>query len=254
MELDHQFTVPTGVEETWAHFEDVASVAECFPGAAVTSVEGPTFQGPARSSSAPSRSSTPAPARSPRRTRRRTASWSRPRARTSAATARPARPSPSACPRRTRRHRRVGAHRPGDHRQAGAVRPGCHAGRLGQAARSVRRLPRATARSRRRRGRERGGSVGGGGQFISPHRPPPLPTSPLPTSPLLTAPLLTRRSDTATCRRRHGRRARDTGSSGRARPRPKQDDALDLGATVLPDPVQDVLEAGPGLPCCSWRW
>jgi len=45
MELDHQFTVPTGVEETWAHFEDVASVAECFPGAAVTSVEGPTFQG-----------------------------------------------------------------------------------------------------------------------------------------------------------------------------------------------------------------
>ena len=45
MELDHQFTVPTGVEETWAHFEDIASVAECFPGAAVTSVEGPTFQG-----------------------------------------------------------------------------------------------------------------------------------------------------------------------------------------------------------------
>ena len=45
MELDHQFTVPTGVEETWAHFEDIASVAECFPGAAVTSVEGSTFQG-----------------------------------------------------------------------------------------------------------------------------------------------------------------------------------------------------------------
>ena len=45
MELDHRFTVPTGVEETWAHFEDIASVAECFPGAAVTSVEGSTFQG-----------------------------------------------------------------------------------------------------------------------------------------------------------------------------------------------------------------
>lgn len=45
MELDHQFSVPAGIEETWAHFEDVASVAECFPGAAVTSVEGSTFQG-----------------------------------------------------------------------------------------------------------------------------------------------------------------------------------------------------------------
>ena len=33
MELTHQFTVPTGVEETWAHFNDIASVAECFPGA-----------------------------------------------------------------------------------------------------------------------------------------------------------------------------------------------------------------------------
>ena len=45
MELTHRFTVPTGVEETWAHFEDIASVAECFPGAAVTSVEGDTFTG-----------------------------------------------------------------------------------------------------------------------------------------------------------------------------------------------------------------
>lgn len=45
MELDHRFSVPTGVDETWAHFEDIASVAECFPGAAVTSVEGETFQG-----------------------------------------------------------------------------------------------------------------------------------------------------------------------------------------------------------------
>lgn len=45
MELDHTFSVPTDVETTWAHFEDIASVAECFPGAAVTSVEGPTFHG-----------------------------------------------------------------------------------------------------------------------------------------------------------------------------------------------------------------
>ena len=38
MELTHQFVVPTPVAETWAHFQDVASVAECFPGAQVTAV------------------------------------------------------------------------------------------------------------------------------------------------------------------------------------------------------------------------
>lgn len=45
MELTHQFTVPTGVDETWAHFEDIASVAECFPGAQVTSADGDSFTG-----------------------------------------------------------------------------------------------------------------------------------------------------------------------------------------------------------------
>ncbi|MEO5662561.1 MAG: SRPBCC family protein [Nocardioides sp.] len=45
MELSHEFTVPTGVEETWAHFEDIAAVAECFPGAQVTSADGDTFAG-----------------------------------------------------------------------------------------------------------------------------------------------------------------------------------------------------------------
>ncbi|HEU4810841.1 MAG TPA: SRPBCC family protein [Nocardioides sp.] len=45
MDLTHRFTVPTSVEETWAHFQDIASVAECFPGATVTAVEGDTFQG-----------------------------------------------------------------------------------------------------------------------------------------------------------------------------------------------------------------
>lgn len=45
MDLRHEFTVPTGVEETWAHFNDIASVAECFPGAVVTSVEETTFTG-----------------------------------------------------------------------------------------------------------------------------------------------------------------------------------------------------------------
>ena len=45
MDLTHKFNVPTGVDETWAHFNDIASVAECFPGATVTSVEGDTFKG-----------------------------------------------------------------------------------------------------------------------------------------------------------------------------------------------------------------
>lgn len=45
MDLTHRFNVPTSVEETWAHFQDIASVAECFPGAAVTSTEGDTFHG-----------------------------------------------------------------------------------------------------------------------------------------------------------------------------------------------------------------
>jgi carbon monoxide dehydrogenase subunit G len=45
MDLSHRFTVPTPVEETWAHFQDIASVAECFPGAQVTSAEEDTFSG-----------------------------------------------------------------------------------------------------------------------------------------------------------------------------------------------------------------
>ncbi len=45
MELTHKFAVPTRVEETWAHFQDIASVAECFPGAQVTSAEADSFEG-----------------------------------------------------------------------------------------------------------------------------------------------------------------------------------------------------------------
>src|SRR5689334_13357828 len=48
MELHHSFTVPTGVAETWEHFQDLASVAECFPGAQVTGTEGDTFTGSAK--------------------------------------------------------------------------------------------------------------------------------------------------------------------------------------------------------------
>ncbi len=45
MELTHEFTVPASLEETWAAFNDIESVAGCFPGATVTSVEGDDFTG-----------------------------------------------------------------------------------------------------------------------------------------------------------------------------------------------------------------
>jgi carbon monoxide dehydrogenase subunit G len=45
MELEHTFTVPVGVEQAWAEFQDIASVALCFPGATVSGVEGDTFSG-----------------------------------------------------------------------------------------------------------------------------------------------------------------------------------------------------------------
>ncbi len=45
MELRHEFTVPATIEETWNAFNDIESVAVCFPGAKVSSVEGDTFEG-----------------------------------------------------------------------------------------------------------------------------------------------------------------------------------------------------------------
>ena len=45
MDLEHRFTVPTGIEQTWAHFEDLAALAECFPGATLTSADATSFAG-----------------------------------------------------------------------------------------------------------------------------------------------------------------------------------------------------------------
>lgn len=45
MDLKHSFSVPASIDETWAAFQDIESVAECFPGAQVTSVEGDSFEG-----------------------------------------------------------------------------------------------------------------------------------------------------------------------------------------------------------------
>ena len=45
MDLRHEFTVPASIDQTWSAFNDIESVAVCFPGAKVTSVEGDTFTG-----------------------------------------------------------------------------------------------------------------------------------------------------------------------------------------------------------------
>lgn len=45
MELTHRFTVPAPLADTWATFNDIESVAGCFPGATVTSVDGDDFTG-----------------------------------------------------------------------------------------------------------------------------------------------------------------------------------------------------------------
>jgi carbon monoxide dehydrogenase subunit G len=45
MELEHRFTVPAGLEETWAHFNDIEGVAGCFPGATVTEADSESFSG-----------------------------------------------------------------------------------------------------------------------------------------------------------------------------------------------------------------
>ena len=45
MDLQHRFTVPAGVDVTWAHFNDIAEVAGCFPGAQVTEADEQSFTG-----------------------------------------------------------------------------------------------------------------------------------------------------------------------------------------------------------------
>jgi uncharacterized protein len=45
VDLNHTFTVPADRATAWAAFEDIRSVAECFPGATVTEAEGDEFKG-----------------------------------------------------------------------------------------------------------------------------------------------------------------------------------------------------------------
>jgi uncharacterized protein len=45
VELNHSFTVPASLDATWSAFQDIESVAGCFPGATVTEVNGDDFKG-----------------------------------------------------------------------------------------------------------------------------------------------------------------------------------------------------------------
>ncbi|UVJ41438.1 SRPBCC family protein [Arthrobacter sp. CJ23] len=45
MELKHHFVVPASLEDTWRAFNQLEDIAPCFPGAALTSVEGEQFTG-----------------------------------------------------------------------------------------------------------------------------------------------------------------------------------------------------------------
>src|SRR6478609_729088 len=45
MDLTHRFTVPAPLPDAWAAFNDVETLAPCFPGATVTSAEGADFAG-----------------------------------------------------------------------------------------------------------------------------------------------------------------------------------------------------------------
>jgi uncharacterized protein len=45
VELQHRFTVPASVDDTWTTFMELGEVAGCFPGATVTSYDGQRFEG-----------------------------------------------------------------------------------------------------------------------------------------------------------------------------------------------------------------
>ncbi len=45
MELQHHFTVPSSLQDTWRSFNQLEEIAPCFPGATLTGVDGDTFTG-----------------------------------------------------------------------------------------------------------------------------------------------------------------------------------------------------------------
>ena len=216
MDLTHRFTVPTPVDETWAHFQDIASVAECFPGATVTSAEGDTFAGSVKVKLGPialvyNGSGTFVEKDEAAHRFVVDAKGKDKRGNGTAG----AKVTLTMADGRVRRHRRRGGHRPGDHRQARAVRPRRDAGRLRQAARAVRGLPGGAARWRRL-GRSTP-SANSAAATAEPAAPDPAPAP----APEADAPA--------------------------ARPHPppaKADDAINLGSTVLPVLVKTYWKQG----------
>lgn len=45
MDLHHTFTVPAGIDRTWAMVNDLTEIAGCFPGATLGTVDGDSFDG-----------------------------------------------------------------------------------------------------------------------------------------------------------------------------------------------------------------
>ena len=216
MELRHEFTVPATVEETWAAFNDIESVAACFPGATVTSVEGDTFQGSCKVKLGPialvyNGSGTFVEKDESARRMVIDAKGKDKRGNGTAGAHVTATMTEEGTGTQGR-----GAHRPGHHRQARAVRPRGDAGRQRQAARPVHRLPGAEGGRRGSRA-ESGPEPATRARHRSDRGRPAAPERrPRPPQP--------RRGQ----RPRHRRRRRP-GASGDG-----GDDALDLGATVLP--------------------
>ena len=214
LELSHRFTVPIGVEETWAHFNDIASVAECFPGAQVTEADEESFSGSVKVKLGPialvyngsgtfvekdeeaHRFVVDAKGKDKRGNGTAGAKVTVSMAEAGGSTD------------------VDGGDRPGHHRQAGAVRARGDAGRLRQAARAVRRLPRAAAGRARR---------------VEPTRPT-VTGRRVPGG---------RRACRAAGRRRGGRAAQPSpptppAAAGTAEAAAAGPEALDLGSAVLP--------------------
>ncbi len=146
MELTHTFTVPASVEETWAAFQDIESVAGCFPGATVTEVTGDDFKGSCKVKLGPIAlvySGTGTFVEKDESAKRFVVD----------AKGKDKRGNGTAGAKVTARLVDAGgstevtvAHRPGHHRQARPVRPRGHAGRVRQAAGPVRVVPGAEGR------------------------------------------------------------------------------------------------------------
>ncbi len=170
MELRHEFTVPADASRRpGTPFNDIESVAACFPGATVTSVEGDTFQGSCKVKLGPialvyngiGHVRGEGRVGAPDGDRRQGQGQARQRHRR--------RPRHGDDDARRAPDQGRGAHRPDHHRQAGPVRPGRDAGRQRQAARPVHRLPGAEGgRPARQPARPSRGAAAGEARHAAP--------------------------------------------------------------------------------------